>query len=683
MPQIPNRKRLWHTSPWKWLFSLQTGIALLVLVVLASICGTFIKLPEKAQALVYHTWWYQLLLLALAVNMVCTTLRTMVEKTIPSFRIRFRDPHESRAPGRPSQTIPFSGNAEAVAQAFRKRRFGVVTQGPLGYAWKGRITRLGSPISHLGIVIILLGGFLMSWVSREGVVDLAEGEETSEMRLRSAPDQPVSLGFTLRCDDFETGFFPKTRIPSKYISSLTILGILGSQNTIQTGKVEVNRSMVVNGWTIHQSSFSAKVLRVRVDSFVADFVMGADDKVTSRSDELNNPAAHITVMEGNEEILSQWLFAREDFKAMMHRGDGAAYEFDLVKVSQNGAELRFDLTMKDTRADGSVRAIQLGLDEEIAMEIKASRFLLEVGKKDLPASVTLELSPGQTRLLPGMAHAEISLSDKFPYPWTLTTQDGGKSRGTLFPENTELRFDLTMKDPKGDSPLRTIRLGLDEETTIAADQPDDSGNAKGLRVRVDSFVADFVMGADRKVTSRSDELNNPAAHITVMEGNKEVLSQWLFAREDLKGMAHRGDGAAYEFDLAKVSRVAGKKGSLPPDQPVGGADWGVRVVNTVPAYRTILTLTRNPALPIIYGGCGIVMAGLLLVFLIGRKEIRFRADEQKKLLHVVGIYRHPTEGFDGTTAGILERLRRPEEPARAAESLAVIERGGLKAGGEG
>ena len=571
MPQIPNRKRLWHTSPWKWLFSLQTGITLLVLVALASICGTLIKDPEKAQALVYHTWWYQLLLLALAASMVCTTVRTMIEKTIPSLRIRFRDPHESRAPGRPSLTIPFSGNAEAVAQAFRKRRFGVVTQGALGYAWKGRITRLGSPISHLGIVIILLGGFLTAWVSREGVVDLAEGEETGEMRLRLSPDQPVSLGFTLRCDDFETGFFPKTRIPSKYISSLTVIG---SQNAVRTGQVEVNRSMVVNGWTIHQSSF--------------------------------------------------------------------------VEIP------------------------------------KASRFLLEIGKKDLPASMTLELSPGQTRPLPGTAHSEISLSDKSPYAWTLTTQAGGKSRGVLFK------------------------------------------NARGLRVRVDGFVADFVMGADRKVTSRSDELNNPATHITVMEGDREILSQWLFAREDLKGMMHRESVSAYELDLAKVSRegadlrfdltmkdtrgggsvrtiqlglneeaaiagdqadsggASGEKEDLPPDQRGGGADWRVSVVKTIPAYRTILTLTRNPALPIIYAGCGIVMAGLLLVFLMGRKEIRFRADEQKKLLHVVGIYRHPTEGFDGMTAGILEKLRRPEETAaQAAAPLAAIEGGGVKAGGEG
>ena len=571
MPQIPSRKRLWHTSPWKWLFSLQTGIALLVLVVLASIYGTLVNPFEKALALVYHAWWYQILLLALALSIVCTTVRTMVEKTIPSLRIRFRDPRESRAPGRPSLTIPSSGNAEAVAQAFRKRRFGVATQGPLGYAWKGRITRLGSPISHLGIVIILLGGFLMSWVSREGVVDLAEGEETSEMRLRSAPDQPVPLGFTLRCDDFETGFFPKTRIPSKYISSLTVLG---SQNAIRTGQVEVNRSMVVNGWKIHQAEF--------------------------------------------------------------------------------------------TEIPG------------------ASRFLLEVGKKDLPASVTLELSPGQTRPLPGMAHAGISLSGKFPYPWTLTTRDGGKSGGVL---------------------LR---------------------NAKGLRVRVDNFVADFVIGQDRKVASRSDELNNPAAHITVMEGDREILSQWLFAREDLKGMMHRESKSAYEFDLAKVSRdgarlrfdltikdtrgdgpsraiqlglneetaipgdqadnggAAGEKENLPPEQPAGGADWRVSLVRNVPAYRTILTLTRNPALPIIYGGCGVVMAGLLLVFLMGRKEIRFRADEHKKLLHVVGIYRHPREALDGTTIGILEKLRRAEEPAaQAAESLAAIEGGGLKAEREG
>ena len=80
------------------------------------------------------------------------------------------------------------------------------------------------------------------------------------------------------------------------------------------------------------------------------------------------------------------------------------------------------------------------------------------------------------------------------------------------------------------------------------------------------------------------------------------------------------------------------------------------LIQTVPAYRTVLTLTRNPALSVVYIGCGLIMAGLLLAFGVEYKVIRFAADSQAGLLHVAAFYRPPREGFDKSTARALRQL---------------------------
>jgi hypothetical protein len=49
-----------------------------------------------------------------------------------------------------------------------------------------------------------------------------------------------------------------------------------------------------------------------------------------------------------------------------------------------------------------------------------------------------------------------------------------------------------------------------------------------IAIRVHEFLPDFIMeGA--VITSRSTELNNPAARITVTEGGEEVFASWIYA----------------------------------------------------------------------------------------------------------------------------------------------------------
>lgn len=257
---------LWGRAPWKWLFSLRVGLVLLALLTVASIIGTLIpevrdaagqtleSSLERSQRLVFYSWWYKyLLLLPMALNMACATFRTIMEKVLPASRPRFqRNPQFYEATANRA-AVPFAGNAEMAAAAFRARGFRVYVDGALGYAVKGMLSRWGAPISHIGIVLVLLGGFASAWCAREGGLWLVEGEQTDQMTPQgSVAGEQEPLGFTVRCEDFETGFFPRTQIPSKFVSTVTLTE---PGRAPRTEAVEVNRSVSAGGWEFHQSSY--------------------------------------------------------------------------------------------------------------------------------------------------------------------------------------------------------------------------------------------------------------------------------------------------------------------------------------------------------------------------------------------------------------------------------------------
>jgi len=59
-----------------------------------------------------------------------------------------------------------------------------------------------------------------------------------------------------------------------------------------------------------------------------------------------------------------------------------------------------------------------------------------------------------------------------------------------------------------------------------------------LTVTADTFVPDFVMGADG-IGSRSTEPNNPAVHVVIEEGGKTIFDGWLFQKmPDIHPFAH-------------------------------------------------------------------------------------------------------------------------------------------------
>jgi cytochrome c biogenesis protein len=265
------------SSMWKFFASVKlTVMVLLSLAVLSSI-GTLIPQnqspeeyfrafgPFRYQVLstldifdMYHSWWFQFLILLLVVNIViCSIDRLRITAKIifvkkPTFNLNsFR-----RRKARKDFTINVdSGTVRETYRSILAKHFGycAVVDTGMGFAVtaeKGRWTRLGVYGVHLSVVLLLIGGLIGSLLGFEGFANIAVGETVSTIRMRNS-HLTKTLPFAIRCDDFEVQFYD-TGAPKLFRSDLVLL---------EDGQPVVEKSIIVNdplrykGINIFQSSY--------------------------------------------------------------------------------------------------------------------------------------------------------------------------------------------------------------------------------------------------------------------------------------------------------------------------------------------------------------------------------------------------------------------------------------------
>jgi cytochrome c biogenesis protein ResB len=426
-----HRIPIWYRSPWKYLFSLKVGIILLLALTIASVVGTTIAPLARAQELIFYTWWYMALLLALALNMTCATYKTVVNKLLPTRALRIH--HEKgfyHSEHQLSVHIPFQGTAEQARTAFARSGFKTRVDGLAGAARTGWVGRFGAPVSHVGLIIVLLAGFASSWLANEAIVQVPEGRTTTTMQMMTGKKDVVPLGFALTVNDFDTDFHPRTRIPSHYTSDITARD--GQDRILYSGPVEVNHSPKINGWRVHQTSYQelpdlpryevevsggelGETRRVNVSPgqtlmmgggtpyqlrmdqhmnwvisnngeriaggslmgghtgdealslvamrFEPDFVLGENREITSRSQELNNPALLVKLMSNGAPIVGQWLFGREDMRGFSH-SPNANYKLELLDIHRHDGEETFIVSVAHGASGAVITRAALTLGEE-------------------------------------------------------------------------------------------------------------------------------------------------------------------------------------------------------------------------------------------------------------------------------------------------------------------------------
>jgi cytochrome c biogenesis protein len=206
----------------------------------------------------YHSWWFQLLLLLLTLNIVvCSVDRLSATWSIifpakPRFNpSRFQKLKNQKV----LKTRQSADEVKArllpwLAKSFRHRQVVETEDGYLFFAEKGRLTRLGVYAVHASILLLVLGGLIGSQFGFEGYVNIAEGETADSIRLRNS-GQIRKLDFAIRCDDFSLSLY-ENGSPKEYRSRLSIL---------KDGKAVLQKEIIVNdplryeGVNLFQSSF--------------------------------------------------------------------------------------------------------------------------------------------------------------------------------------------------------------------------------------------------------------------------------------------------------------------------------------------------------------------------------------------------------------------------------------------
>ncbi|MBI5182606.1 MAG: cytochrome c biogenesis protein ResB [Nitrospirae bacterium] len=201
------------------------------------------------------------------------------------------------------------------------------------FAYRGAIGRIGSDITHVGLLIIFLGVIIGSFFGFKGFATIFEGE------ARRIPN----TDFDIRVDKFWIEYYDDYKIKD-FFSALTVID---NGKEVMKKTIEVNDPLKYKGVWFYQSSYGQAWdrvekarfflvdkktknlttdviadfgvetpvpntdIKIKVIGFVADFYYDPESKqIFSKSMEHNNPAIQIEVYEKGVLKSTPWLFAK-------------------------------------------------------------------------------------------------------------------------------------------------------------------------------------------------------------------------------------------------------------------------------------------------------------------------------------------------------------------------------------
>lgn len=220
---------------------------------------------------VYHSWYYRLLLGALALNIILSSI-----DRLPATWKLVRNPNVTLAPTRFEAQkhfkdyFLFTGDVEGAAETaerhlkeygFRDVRTASAGSARFVFGQKGSWNTFGAYAVHLSLLLILLGGLLTSWLAVSGEMALKPGMSsrqitTTEVTAASTKRVTTTLPFEIYCRDMRQKLInAKGSIkPSNTLDWINDITIIDG-NTRTDATVSLNSPVDYKGYRILHSSF--------------------------------------------------------------------------------------------------------------------------------------------------------------------------------------------------------------------------------------------------------------------------------------------------------------------------------------------------------------------------------------------------------------------------------------------
>jgi len=343
---------------WRTIASIQTGVVLLILVVILAAAGTIVLQrpvtePDEMQVAysphalrildavgltdVFHAWWFLGLMLLVSLCIVAASIDRF-PNSWRYFSRPYKYPDESfRRALHPQKSLAIADEESGLVAAERalhslgfkpervvprlipedgrENHFGI-------FAERHRISELAVYIVHASLLLIFFGTIVDGFWGWRGTLNLNEGQTSNIIELRDGSTR--KLPFAIRCDaagqeNYQDG------TPKKWWSKLAVVE---AGRDVKKKEIVVNDPLLYSGVRFYQSSYgpNGKVDKltlvaapsngsgekqeiglalndtvsldadttVRFAEFFPDYAV-RDGQVYKKSNYLENPAAHLVV----------------------------------------------------------------------------------------------------------------------------------------------------------------------------------------------------------------------------------------------------------------------------------------------------------------------------------------------------------------------------------------------------
>ncbi len=275
-----NKEKNFTDELWDFFCSLKLAIITLILLATTSIIGTVIEQNKSPQEYMqnygmsestykaldtlqffdmYHSYWFLSLMGIFAVNLICCSIKRL-PRIIKIVRepVLVADDNLFRTFSNRSEAVT-EGTVESVRDkmvTFLGNKFAtpVVTEqdGKVYlFSEKGALSRFSVYVTHTSILIIFLGAMIGNIWGYKAYVNIVEGKSIDSVWPR-AGQQPIPIGFEVRCDNFEVTFYDGGSRPKDFTSDLVVLE--NGQEVLKK-TIEVNDPLTYKGLTFYQSSY--------------------------------------------------------------------------------------------------------------------------------------------------------------------------------------------------------------------------------------------------------------------------------------------------------------------------------------------------------------------------------------------------------------------------------------------
>ncbi len=261
---------------------------------------------------VYTSVVFYVLLALFVVNLVGCTL-----KILPS-QIQRTNKEYIMSPRNNAEELYQPGlNQDLLRQSLQKQRFSILEKEDGFVASKHRFGHIGSSITHLGIIVIIIGSIIGAVFADEGYFNLMPGD------VKSFPE----YGFALRLDDFSLGFRENGTVEQYYSK----VSVLKADQPDKEATLWVNQPLAVSPLNFYQTSYGwasrlkivngsseillAKVLRNGESAFLQDnhmtvylygfypnFTITSEGQPLTMTEEVKNPHYAVILYEFGEHV---------------------------------------------------------------------------------------------------------------------------------------------------------------------------------------------------------------------------------------------------------------------------------------------------------------------------------------------------------------------------------------------